>query len=88
MSLFSRAIALELKFTLMSLMSVLQMSQVTIEKCMEIILEFEPSPQGRRLAQLGIDGKHCVLMLRSLLHQLSIYCVLFLYLLLVPVNCR
>jgi len=32
------------------------MSQVTVEKCMEIITEFEPSPQGRELAQLGIDG--------------------------------
>jgi len=34
-----------------------QMSQVTVEKCMEIITEFEPSPQGRQLCQLGIDGK-------------------------------
>jgi len=34
----------------------MQMSQVTVEKCMEIITEFEPSPQGRQLAQLGIDG--------------------------------
>jgi len=31
-----------------------------MEKCMEIISEFEPSPQGRRLVQLGIDGKTVV----------------------------
>jgi len=35
---------------------VLQMSQVTVEKCMEIVTEFEPSPQVRQLAHLGIDG--------------------------------
>jgi len=36
----------------------LQMSQVTVEKCIEIITDFEPSPQGRQLVQLGIDGYH------------------------------
>jgi len=48
--------------------SVLQMSQVTVEKCTEIISEFEPSPQGRQLAQLGIDGKHSTIVLLTLLH--------------------
>lgn len=54
--------------------SVLQMSQVTVEKCMEIISEFEPSPQGRGLAQLGIDGELSVFMLLSVVHELTIYC--------------
>jgi hypothetical protein len=50
-----------------------QMSNVTIEKCMEIIAEFEPSTQGRKRGQLGIDGEqlsglriaYCILGLAS-----------------------
>jgi len=37
---------------------------------MEIITEFEPSPQGRELAQLGIDGKLSVLMFPTLVYHI------------------
>lgn len=36
------------------------MSGVTMEKCFEIINEFEPSAEGRQHGQLGIDGNGCV----------------------------
>ena len=33
------------------------MARVTKDKCLEIINTFEPSKEGRRKGQLGIDGK-------------------------------
>ena len=34
-----------------------QMARVTKDKCLEITNTFEPSKEGRRKGQLGIDGK-------------------------------
>ena len=36
------------------------MARVTKDKCLEIINTFEPSKEGRRKGQLGIDGKSFV----------------------------
>jgi len=36
------------------------MSGVTMEKCFEIVNEFEPSAEGRLHGQLGIDGNNIV----------------------------
>lgn len=35
----------------------LQMTRVSRERCLQIIAQYEPSDEGRRLAQLGIDGR-------------------------------
>ena len=33
------------------------MTRVTKDKCLDIINRFEPSKEGRRKGQLGIDGR-------------------------------
>ena len=48
------------------------MSNVTVEKCLEIIGEFEPSTQGRKLGQLGIDGKFVYIGLKIFVNDLSL----------------
>ena len=39
------------------MMMILQMQRVTKDKCLDIINKFEPSKEGRRRCQLGIDGE-------------------------------
>ena len=35
-----------------------QMQRVTKDKCLEVINKFEPSKEGKRKGQLGIDGMY------------------------------
>ena len=37
------------------------MTKVTKDKCLEIMDKFEPSKEGRKLGQLGIDGEYALI---------------------------
>ena len=43
------------------------MTRVTKDKCLDIINKFEPSKEGRRKGQLGIDGNLLQILLNKAL---------------------